>query len=94
MVIAPTGTRATVGGYIALLMLDMLMFDADMVRVLMFDADMVRVLMFDAVIVDAPIFMALVLTLEIDAALSRVVKPVLNCAVVVETLDVKTCPHG
>jgi hypothetical protein len=45
-------------------------------------------------IVDAPIFMARVLTLEIDAALSRFVKPVLKNAVVVETLDVKTDPHG
>jgi hypothetical protein len=39
-------------------------------------------------------FMAPVLTLEIDAALSRFVKPVLKFAVVVETLDVKTDPHG
>jgi hypothetical protein len=54
----------------------------------------VAISLLDAVIVDAPIFMALVLTLEIDAALSRFVKPVLNCAVVVETLDVKTDPHG
>jgi hypothetical protein len=48
----------------------------------------------DAVILDAAIYLALVLMLEIDAALSRFVKPVLKFAVVVETFDVKTVPHG